>query len=511
MPKFCLRLHSVPTVALLALTAGCSSISPFNITKNATSVLSAETPCPKIDLLTKATNKAWNAAILARKAQSQQDWGLVASQWIQAIEALQAIPADSPRRAFAQKKVTEYLQNLRVAQQKAATTNSQHNLRNGDNLSSKVAQQKAAMSTSQLPFSSFNNPILDDQLLLYLSYIASVGTPDVLIVGSSRALVGIDPRQLQQALATQGKGNLKIFNFAVNGATAQMVDFQLRQLLNRQQLPRLILWADGVRAFNSGRIDRTYSSLVASAGYKHLIAGERPTLPQSKPEFTDACHAILGTSTSSATIQKSNAVVGSASSTITSEGWWLARTSFEALSNPASSPAKKLPLNQVADSPMPQRQTIVRNTTGYSSFAIDAYGFLSLDSRFDPDIYYQKNPRVVGRYDADYQPFSLDGQQANALNSLKAFAKQQQIPLVFVNLPLTEDYLDSVRGTREQQFQQFMQQQVTPGFVIFDLGKQWLTQNQYFTDPSHLNRYGAAAVARQLAANHQIPWPQPHL
>lgn len=509
MPKFCLRLHSFPTVALLALTAGCSSISPFNITKNATSVFSAETPCPKIDLLTKATNKAWIAAVLARKAQSQQDWGLVASQWIQAIEALQAIPADSPRRAFAQKKVTEYLQNLRVAQQKAATTTSQHNLRNGDNLSSKVAQQKAAMTTSQLPFSSFNNPILDDQLLLYLSYLASVGTPDILIVGSSRALVGIDPRQLQQALATQGKGTLKIFNFAVNGATAQMVDFQLRQLLTRQQLPRLILWADGVRAFNSGRVDRTYSSLIASAGYKHLMAGDRPTLPPSQPEFTDDCDAMPVSPTSSTTTEKSNAVVGLASSTIASEGWWLARSSFKAANNPASSSTKQLPLTQVADWAIAQRLTTGRNIAGYSSFAIDAHGFLPLNSRFNPDIYYQKNPRVVGRYDADYQPFSLDGQQATALNSLKAFAIEQQIPLVFVNLPLSQDYLDSVRRTREQQFQQFMQRQVTPGFVFINLGRQWLTQNQYFTDPSHLNRYGAAAVARQLAANPKIPWPQP--
>ncbi len=509
MPKFCLRLHSLLTVALIALAAGCSSISPFNITKNGTSVWSAETPCPQIDLLTKATNKAWNAAILAREAQSKQDWDLVASRWIQAIDALQAIPADSPRRAFAQKKVTEYLQNLRVAQQKAATTTSQRNVRNGGNLAANVAQQKAATTTSQLPFSSFNNPILDDQLLLYLSYIASVGTPDILIVGSSRALVGIDPRQLQQALATQGKGGLKIFNFAVNGATAQIVDFQLRQLLTPEQLPRLILWADGVRAFNSGRTDRTYNSLVASAGYQHLMVGDRPTLPPSQPEFTDDCDATSSTPTSSTTTEKSNAVVGLASSTIASEGWWLARSSFKASSNPASSSTKQLPLTQVADWAIAQRPTTGRNIAGYSSFAIDAHGFLPLNSRFNPDIYYQKNPRVVGRYDADYQPFSLAGQQATALNSLKAFAIEQQIPLVFINLPLTQDYLDSVRRIREQQFQQFMQRQVSPGFVFINLGRQWLTQNQYFTDPSHLNRYGAAAVARQLAANSKIPWPQP--
>jgi hypothetical protein len=53
---------------------------------------------------------------------------------------------------FCSKKVAEYLQNLEIAQQKATTIN------------------------SSLPFSSFDNPIFNEQLRLYLSYIAAVGT-----------------------------------------------------------------------------------------------------------------------------------------------------------------------------------------------------------------------------------------------------------------------------------------------------------------------------------------------
>lgn len=487
MPKFSLRLHGAATIALLLLAAGSSPISPPNSAKktdslsvtttSARSVVSAQSAstCPPIDPFTKAIDKAQSAASLAQSAQSKQDWDLVVSNWIQAIAGMQAVSLDSPKRAFAQKKVSEYLQYL------------------------DIAQQKASAIASGLPFSSFGNPIFDEQLLLYLSYIAASGPPDVLIVGSSRALVGLDPRQLQQALAAQGKGNLSVFNFSVNGATAQIVDFQLRQLLTPEQLPRLILWADGVRAFNSGRVDRTYNSLAASVGYQRLMIGDRPTLPQSQAETTDACEVIPSTSMSSTTSGKSTSAV---------EGWRLTRVSFDLGSSPVPSPAQRLLLTQLNDASMPQRLTIVRNNTGYSSFAIDANGFLPLDSRFDPRIYYQQKPRVSGRYDADYQPFSLSGQQAVALNSIKAFARQQQIPLVFVNLPLSQDYLDSVRRTREQQFQQFMQQQSGGGFVTINMGRQWLNQNQYFADPSHLNRYGAAAVSNQLAANSQIPWPQ---
>lgn len=480
MTKFCLRFPSISTLALLTLTTSCASIPIPNISFNKTSVTtpiaSAQSPpnCVKVDPFPKAIEKATSAATLAQSAQSQKDWDVVISQWLQAIAGMQAVPADNPRRAYAQKKLAEYFQNLAIARQKAATL------------------------TSQLPFTSFDNQIFDEQLRLYLSYIAAFGPPDVLIVGSSRALVGVDPQALQQALAAQGKTGLRVFNLGVNGGTAQILDLQLRQILTPDKLPRLILWADGLRAINSGRADRTYSSIVASAGYKRLKVGDRPTFPPAKPQTIDSCEGIPGAMLSNA---KAEQLIASASLT---SHWQLAQASFETTNNSLPSPAQSLLLTQATGTPVPQRLT-----TGYNSSAIDANGFLPIDSRFDPNLYYQKTPRVTGRYDSDYQPFSMSGVQAVALNSLKTFAKAQKIPLVFVNLPLTDDYLDSVRQSREQQFKQFMQRQVGDGFVFIDLLRQWPNQYQYFTDPSHLNRNGAAAVARLLAANRQIPWPQP--
>lgn len=497
MAKFCLRLQGAATLALLTFTTSCSSISLLDSTVSKTVALrnysttrpfvSKQSPsnCSRIDPFAKGINKAMGAATLAQSAQSKQDWDLVVSGWIQAVGAMQSVPPDNPKHVFAQKKAAEYLQNLNVAIQKAANTK------------------------PQLPFVSFDNQIFDEQLLLYLSYVAAVGPPDVLIVGSSRALVGVDPRQLQQALAAQGKGNLKIFNFGINGATAQIVDFQLRQVLRSEQLPRLILWADGLRAFNSGRPDRTYNSMVASAGYQRLMSGDRPQLPQSISETIDQCEEIPGTSISSTTPQKSIALKNSSSSAVSSEQWQIAQVSFETRNPLISLPDEQLLLSQLDGSTQPTQLALAQTNAGYSSFAIDANGFLPLNTRFDPRTYYQTKPRVAGRYDADYQPFNLAGPQTTALNSVKAFAKQQQIPLVFVNLPLTQDYLDSVRRLREQQFQQMMQRQAGDGFIFIDLGRQGLNQNQYFSDPSHLNRYGAAAVSSQLATNPQIPWPQP--
>ena len=477
MAKFCSQLYS-SVVLVLAFATGCSSLSLPNITINKSPItrpvvsVQAQRNCVKVDPFAKAIDRARSAATLAQSAQSAKEWDLVTLQWLEAIASMQAVGLDNPRRAYAQKKVAEYSQNLAVARQKAASL------------------------TTQLPFTSFNNQIFDEQLRLYLSYVSAFGSPDVLIIGSSRALVGVDPQALQQALAAQGKSGLRVFNLGINGGTAQTVDLQLRQILTPDKLPRLILWADGVRAFNSGRPDRTYNSLIASAGYKRIQAGTRPSLPQSPLQTIDSCEDIPGTALSNA---KTEPLLASARLVIDLEPF---QTSSETTNNPVS--PEPLLLTQATGTSVPQRLT-----TDYSSAAIDANGFLPINSRFDPNLYYQKTPRVAGRFDSDYQPFSFSGMQAVALNSIKTFAKQQKIDLVFVNLPLTDDYLDPVRQSREQQFQQSMQGQVDDGFVFINLVRQWPTQYQYFTDPSHLNRNGAAAVAKLLAANSQIPWPQP--
>jgi hypothetical protein len=92
-----------------------------------------------------------------------------------------------------------------------------------------------------------------------------------MIVGSSRALRGVDPVALRKELAAMGYEDISIFNFGINGATAQVVDLVIRQVLEPDQLPRLIIWADGARAFNSGRVDVTFNAIVASPGYRDLL------------------------------------------------------------------------------------------------------------------------------------------------------------------------------------------------------------------------------------------------
>ena len=127
-------------------------------------------------------------------------------------------------------------------------------------------------------------------------------------------------------------------------------------------------------------------------------------------------------------------------------------------------------------------------------------GFLADARRFDPASYYQQFPKVPGRYDDMYQQFHLaGGNQDRAAQQLIAFARSQGLVLSFVNLPLSQDYLDPTRLHYEQQFQQYLAQLHAQGLIVQDWLLRWPDRHDYFADPSHINRHGAAAIAADLA------------
>jgi hypothetical protein len=362
--------------------------------------------------LESALTAADEAVTLTPVARTTGEWGPVITAWTQAITHLQAVPTDSPQRVFAQRQGREYVQQLAIA------------------------QQQGAMASRPRIFPTLGSQVLDEQIGLYLSYLATFGPPDVLVIGSSRALQGIDPAVLQNALRGEGFAQARVYTFGVNGATAQMMSFVLRQVLLPEQLPKLLLWAGGSRSFNSGRVDRTFASLLASPGYRAIQAGHRPSFDWSR-----------------------------------------------AGGRPAAPP---LPVS-----------------------AINGQGFLPVTDAFDPTQYYLRFPRVSGQYDSTYQPFRLEGVQTLSLRAIAAFANTQGIPLVFVNLPLSDDYLDAVRLGFERQFQGYLRQEANRGnFQIIDLLEQWRRQNRFFADPSHLNAAGAEQLSRQLANLRAIPWGQ---
>ncbi|WP_138501401.1 DUF1574 family protein [Nostoc sp. PA-18-2419] len=353
---------------------------------------------------------------------------------------------------------------------------------------------------SQIP--SFNVRQLDEQLALYKQRLARTGSPpDVLIIGSSRALRGVDPAALSKALATQGYPNIDVFNFGINGATAQVVDFVIRQVLEPSELPKLILWADGARAFNSGREDITFKSVTTSSGYKQALqkistSSSSGNLPEnSKQEKTkEEKQEINGYQAVDDWLNQTLASVF---------------TSYQNRDQIKSLLQKQLLIfghNQIVTSQ--KQQTDSNSEEDTSKQAVDFDGFLALSIRFHPARYYQKHSRVPGNYDNDYKSFQLGGEQEVALQEVLNFTQAHKISLVFINMPLTEDYLDPVRQNYEQEFQQYMLRLATnPNFIYRDLSQQWLKVNDYFSDPSHLNRFGAYEVSKKLANDPMIPWP----
>ena len=392
--------------------------------------------------------------------------------------------------------------------------------RNADaNLPVSPLMPKAQIDPTASPYASLNASQLDERLALYQQYVAQFGVPDVLVVGSSRALRGVDPSALQENLTQQGYAGMRVFNFGINGATAQVVDLLLRRLIPAEQLPKTILWADGARAFNSGRSDVTFNAIASSDGYKRLPASPINKLTKGKPTdpSTDPSTGKSSTQSPDASPQSlQKALSESYQNVDRSIQDWLKSTSsvghqrdallglirdrflgpqassVEATSNPTPS----LNANSSLASASPTGQGV-----------IDIYGFLPLPNQFNPATYYQKYSKVPGTFDSDYDSFELQGKQQQALDSIVGFTRNQGISLVFVNLPLTAEYLDSRRREYEDQFQQSMiQESKTLKFTYRDLSTVMPQQNALFSDPSHLNRYGAYDVAQRLSRDLLIPW-----
>lgn len=309
----------------------------------------------------------------------------------------------------------------------------------------------------------WGSPRLESQLRLYRQYLATHGRPpDVLIVGSSRSLQGIDPTVLERSLGNRMRSPVRVFNFSINGATAQVVRWVLMDLLPRDWLPRVIVWGDGSRAFNSGRVDRTFASIAASEGFRLLAEARSRGRHPWAHERLQRSPALRSLQT--APLPALGPLVGSSGAVVPSL--------FDRARLDRMGPEPELTLQ----------------------------GFLADLRRFDPASYYRQFPKVPGRYDDMYQQFHLaGGSQDQAARQLIAFARSRGLVLSFVNLPLSQDYLDSTRLHYERQFQQYLTQLQSQGLIVQDWLLRWPDRHDYFADPSHINRYGAAAIAADLA------------
>jgi hypothetical protein len=344
-------------------------------------------------------------------------------------------------------------------------------------------------TTAQL---SFNNPLLEQKLAQYQLRCLQHGVPDVLIVGSSRALRGIDPEVLRQSLIARGYPNPKLYNFGINGATAQVVDLILRQLLTPQQLPKLVIWADGARAFNSGRIDRTYEAIATSERFRQLalmsaLDRSDSSLFQVQSSFQSTYQAI------DTAIDRRLAQISPAYHHRDRLKSWL---------------QSKIPMTLQAADSSPGMSTELTSLEGKDRHReIDFDGFLPLKLRFDPTTYYQKYTKVTGDSDGDYVNFQVLGSQERALDRTIELLKSHKISLVFVNMPLSDIYLDRVRRQHEITFKQYMEKQMESQRLTFvDMDGVLNKKYDRFSDPSHLNQFGASDVSRYLAQAEEIPW-----
>jgi hypothetical protein len=351
----------------------------------------------------------------------------------------------------------------------------------GLDISGRLLSRQVKASVAHIPVATqsrlgYGNTLFDDKVAAYQELCATAGAPDILIVGSSRAMRGIDPQVLEQELARRGYTNARVYNFGINGATARVVDLLVRRLLQPNQLPKLVIWADGARAFNDGRSDRTYTTIADSPGFQQLPGSDGAAIAKSQPFIINGYAAV--DSFLNKTLAKASLAYG-----------------------------KRDRLKESLQGLAPHLLGDRSGGEALEADAVNQAGFLSLGAEFEPSSYYQKYLKVSGDSDNDYTNFNLTGSQDVATRQTVEFLQRQKIPLVFVNVPLSDRYLDNTRQKYELTFKQYMKTLAGAGKLQFvDLVGLWMQDYSFYSDPSHLNRTGAQEVSTYLARTAPIDW-----
>ncbi|ELS33531.1 MULTISPECIES: D-alanyl-lipoteichoic acid biosynthesis protein DltD [Pseudanabaena] len=343
-----------------------------------------------------------------------------------------------------------------------------------------------AKETANKPALNFNIALFNEKLaLLDWQTTNKRRSPDILIVGSSRALRGIEPNVLEKALINRGFKDISVFNLGIDGATAKVVNLQITQILARPQLPRAIVWADGLRAFNSSRSDITYDEITASSGYKQLQESLKANGLNSEP------------------LSNQNVAIAKSLNPI-SQSLDALFTTLPKRQEIRTSLVKKFDRNTHM---LSNSEALIASTLPSTATALDSKGFVAFDVTFDPNTYFQKFPQVPGDYDLDYRNFDTTGSQFEAFANVVDFCRRNDIELIVVNMPLHATYLDNIRTRYEATFNERMQElALRESFTYLDLSHQIQNQAELFSDPSHLNQKGAITIAKLLAQNPKISW-----
>lgn len=353
------------------------------------------------------------------------------------------------------------------------------------NLPTNLPNNSAEKGITNKPALNFNIALFNEKLALIDWQTSNKRrSPDVLIVGSSRALRGIEPSTLEKVLTSKGYKNISVFNLGIDGATAKVVNLQITQILTRPQLPRMIIWADGLRAFNSSRSDITYDEITASAGYKQL----QETLKNNgiNPDLVTQ-----------------NAIASKSPNPI-AQSFDMLFTTLGKRQEIRTSLVKKFDRHTHL---LSNSEALIAATMPSTVTALDSKGFVAFDVTFNPNTYFQKFPQVPGDYDLDYRNFEPNGAQFDAFANVVDFCRRNNIELLVVNMPLHASYLDQIRTRYEATFSSRIQElALREGFTYLDLSQQLQNQAELFSDPSHLNKQGAIAIAQMLAQNPKIRW-----
>ncbi len=312
---------------------------------------------------------------------------------------------------------------------------------------------------------------------------ARTSTPDVVILGSSRAQAGIAPPVIESELASRLGRPIIACDLAVTTSVPLEDYFILRRLISDGVHPRFIIYATADYAFNSAIVDRN-TPVQDNVTYLTTL-GDLPDLAQS--------HVASGTG-----------------GILTESSWYLNFIAARLVRFYADRRGFEIALCQhsPAFGPCPgilpgDAETVSSPQTPERIYPIDrAEGWYPL-----PEATARSLANSAWQYTGWLANYHVSSEALGYLGRIVALARQQHAGIILVNTPILPqhltffpaptDYLEYLRA-----IERFSVVQRVP---FYDFGLDYDDNLADFADTNHLNYWGALAFTGMLAADVVTP------
>jgi hypothetical protein len=285
---------------------------------------------------------------------------------------------------------------------------------------------------------------------------------ELAIIGDSRPHVGVSPTIMAEALAAEGLGTHRAYNFATDGTDALHHVSFARELLSQAKSLRVLVWAPNPLSFD----DTRRSNRLEMLGRADIVPLARAGAP-AELLFDLATGAVFPP------YKKRPLVKERVEGRATSMGKRLAPIQTKVLG--------------LEYEPRPTPRTYFTLPDGHEPFTVIA----DWQDRFD---------RGAAQYQIDYERLQLSDWHFRYAKELFAQARAAGVLVVVVELPVAPSYRAKLGSLpKHAAWRQHLSAAATEGGAIWLSEPDLYDDDRQFGDPGHMHRSTAEEYSKHLA------------